>query len=260
VPLQQTISLSQGSHLILPKLYQGHQAYILQNLDQRIVFVIPYAEQWTLIGTTDTPYQGDPSQVKLTAEERDYLLASVSRYWQQPLSAAQVQASYSGVRPLAGNANELAKVSRDYRIEYHRQAALLVNILGGKLTTHRQLAKQVVKDLLPHFSLQKPIDAAYVIPGGDLGGQSFADFSREMQKRYAWLTADLCQRYCDQYGSHIERLLEGCRHFSDLGQDLGQGLYERECAYLKQHELALKLDDMLWRRTKLGLRAWRRRP
>lgn len=248
----QNLRLVQGSHLILPRLYEGDQAYILQNEDRRIVFVIPYLQDFTLVGTTDCEYQGDPAQARITAAEQLYLLETVRRYFRKPISATDIRHHFSGVRPLFDdNTLNPAGVTRDYRLvlSHTPKEAPLLSVLGGKLTTYRLLAKEAVDHLRPFFPQMPESQTAHTpLPGSE----RHPDLNHWVQT-YPWVEKNLLQRWLAQYGSRIEQLLQGVHCLEDLGLHLGQNLYTREVDYLCTQEWAQTSEDILWRRTKLEL-------
>ncbi|SDH48230.1 glycerol-3-phosphate dehydrogenase [Pseudomonas panipatensis] len=250
------IRLIQGSHLVVPRLYEGEQAYILQNEDRRIVFVIPYLQRFSLIGTTDREYLGDPAQVAITDAETDYLLAVVNAHFKQQLNREDILWSYSGVRPLCDDESaEPSAVTRDYTLSLQGAPgeAPLLSVFGGKLTTYRKLAEAALEQLHAYFPGMRPAwTASAPLPGGEhLGSpERLAD---ELGKRHDWLPADLARRWANSYGTRAWRLLHHAKQLSDLGEHLGGGLYAREVDYLCHEEWAEEADDILWRRSKLGL-------
>ncbi|HET7757291.1 MAG TPA: glycerol-3-phosphate dehydrogenase [Steroidobacteraceae bacterium] len=249
------VRLVKGSHVVVPRLFEHRFAYIFQNEDRRIVFAIPYQHDFTLLGTTDVDYRGDPAAVRIDAGEVSYLCALANRYFNRPISAADVRWSYSGVRPLL--AEEVAdpmSVTRDYALELQRAPAPLLSVFGGKLTTYRRLAEEAVDRLAPLLGSAAPAwTAPAPLPGGDLPAGSFAVFLRTLERRYPWLPPRLRLRYAHAYGTRIERLLGAAASLADLGRELLPQLYEREAEYLRREEWACTAEDILWRRTKLGL-------
>jgi glycerol-3-phosphate dehydrogenase len=252
------VRLVKGSHIVVPKLFAHRFAYLFQGEDRRIVFAIPYQHELTLIGTTDVEYRGDPASVQIESEEVLYLCTAVNQYFKRQSAPADVLWSYSGVRPLLDDESASpSSVTRDYALELDRQPAPLLSVFGGKITTYRKLAERAV-DLLAHqlgASIRKPWTATAVLPGGDLPGGSFARFLRALARRYPWLPAPMRERLAQAYGTRVERILEGTRSLAELGPELTPGLYEREADYLCREEWARTAPDILWRRTKLGLRA-----
>ncbi len=251
--------LVKGSHVVVPRLYDGDHAYILQNDDRRVVFVIPYEGDYSLIGTTDVPFDGDPAEVRIDPAETAYLCAAVNRYFATPVSADDVVWSYSGVRPLYNDeAEDAAAVTRDYELELDAgpgQAPLL-SVFGGKITTYRRLAEQALEHFAPYTPhAGKTWTANVPLPGGDIADADFATFLDEVRRTWPWLREDLARRYARAYGTRIETLLEGAHASDHLGRDFGAGICEREVEYLVNNEWAMTSEDILWRRTKRGLRA-----
>lgn len=249
------IQLVQGSHIIVPKLYDGEHAYILQNQDERIVFAIPYLKKFTLIGTTDINYHGDPEQVHITTAEINYLCSVVNQYFNKSIQLSDVVWSYSGVRALFNSHSDSpSKTTREFHLELHdHNMPPYLSIFGGKITTCRVLAEQACNLLKPYFPhQQKAWTHNAFLPGGELehGWQQFLD---ELAYQYRWLPQDICERYARAYGTHIHELIGDARSLDDLGQHFGAGLYEHEVLYWIENEWAQFSDDMLWRRSKLGL-------
>jgi glycerol-3-phosphate dehydrogenase len=255
VSICHSVRLVKGSHIVVPRLYGHRFAYLLQNDDQRIVFAIPYEREFTLIGTTDVEYAGDPAAVRIDPEEVGYLCAAVSRYFKEPVRPGQVLWSYSGVRPLLDDAaTNPASVTRDYALELDRHPGLLLSVFGGKITTYRKLAESAV-DLLAR-ELGSPAaawTARALLPGGDLPQGAYARFLRTLERAYPWLPAQLRHRYAHAYGTRVAQILGHARSAADLGEELAPQLYEREAEYLCRVELARTAEDILWRRTRLGL-------
>ncbi|MNZ39186.1 Aerobic glycerol-3-phosphate dehydrogenase [compost metagenome] len=250
------IRLIQGSHLIVPRLYEGDHAYILQNEDQRIVFCIPYLDRFTLIGTTDREYSGDPAKVAITAQETDYLLKVVNAHFNHQLSPSDILHTYSGVRPLCNDESDNpSAVTRDYTLALSttQGEAPLLSVFGGKLTTYRKLAESAMAELKPFFTqMGKSWTASATLPGGEdmSTPQALVD---DLLARHQWLAPDIAKRWAVTYGSRTWQLLEGVSGPQDLGQAIGGGLFTREVDYLRQTEWAVSSQDILWRRTKLGL-------
>ena len=259
-----TTRLIKGSHIIVPRIYPQHQAYILQNEDQRIVFVIPYQQDFSLVGTTDVEFSGDPAKVAITAEEREYLIAVVNRYFKAQLDEKDVVASYAGVRPLCDDeSNSPSAITRDYTLEVedHLGGAPLLSVFGGKITTYRKLAEAALARLSPYFEdMASPWTEKATLPGAefDRNHKNYAvgftaAFSQELAHRYPWLPAALINRYCRTYGSLCLQFLRKKTALEQLGQHFGAGLYAVEVDYLINKEWAYSCEDILWRRTKLGL-------
>jgi glycerol-3-phosphate dehydrogenase len=220
------------------------------------VFAIPYERDFTLIGTTDVDYRGDPKSVQIDADEIAYLCAIVNRYFARSTAPADVVWSYSGVRPLLSDeSSEPAAVKRDYELELKRNPAPLLSVFGGKITTYRKLAESAADILAPALGSGAPAwTRSAKLPGGDLPGGSVAALLRAVDRRYPWLPAPVRRRYVRAYGTRIDRVLgDEARTLADMGEELLPQLYEREVTYLCREEFARTADDILWRRTKLGL-------
>ncbi|WP_153099449.1 glycerol-3-phosphate dehydrogenase [Paraburkholderia hayleyella] len=257
---QHSVRLVKGSHIVTPRLFRHDHAYIFQNPDKRIVFAIPYEHDYTLIGTTDLEYHGDPAQVSITAEETRYLCESINRYFKVPLTPAEVCWSYAGVRPLLGDemAGEPSALTRDYQLELDALpgAAPLLSVFGGKITTFRKLAEEAL-DQLCH-TLQRPLPAwtAHApLPGGDIAPTGFERFATHFQQQFAWLPLSLTRRYAHAYGTRAVQVIGQAESIEGLGQAFAPGLYEAELRYLRDTEWACCAQDVLWRRSKLGLHA-----
>ncbi|MCI0912918.1 glycerol-3-phosphate dehydrogenase [Pseudomonas putida] len=250
------IRLIQGSHLIVPRLYEGDHAYILQNEDQRIVFCIPYLDRFTLVGTTDREYSGDPAKVAITEQETGYLLDVVNAHFNHQLSASDILHTYSGVRPLCNDESDNpSAVTRDYTLALSatQGEAPLLSVFGGKLTTYRKLAESAMAELKPFFSqMGQSWTASSALPGGE-GMSTPQVLVDELLAQHPWLAVDIAKRWAVTYGSRTWQLLEGVNGPDDLGQAIGGGLFAREVDYLRDSEWAISAQDILWRRTKLGL-------
>lgn len=253
-----TVRLVKGSHIIVPRLYQEDFCFILQNADRRIVFVIPYEEDFSLIGTTDIPFSGDARSVAISDEETVYLCDSVSRYFRRPVTPADVVASYSGVRPLYDDrAANASAVTRDYvlEIEGGNGRPVLLSVFGGKITTYRRLAEHALEKLLPLLghAVGPSWTAAEPLPGGDVADGDFAAFARDFVARHAGFPEPMLHRLARAYGTQAEQILAGARSMADLGEDFGAGLTAAEVDYLIREEWARDVEDILWRRSKLRL-------
>ncbi len=250
------IELDKGSHIVVPKLYEGDFAYILQNKDKRIVFAIPFLDQFTLIGTTDMTFSGNLDDVQITTKEEEYLCHLMNHYFKKPLRKEDIVWSYSGVRCLqASDEKNPRKMTRDYKLLLENKNNLtLLTVIGGKLTTHRVLAEQVLNELKPYFPEMKSDWTAHQsLPGGDIHEKNFLDFIDKVKKEFSWLPENLVKRYAKDYGTRIYLLLDQARKIEDLGEHFGCSLYQREVDFLVRHEWARTAEDILWRRTKLGL-------
>ncbi len=253
------IRLIKGSHIVVPRFHHESQAYILQNHDNRIVFLIPYLDNFTIIGTTDIEYSGDPKEVAISDEEVEYLLDIVNQHFVHQLTQADIVWSYSGVRPLCDDESSSPQaVTRDYTLELDVQngQAPLLSVFGGKLTTYRKLSEAAMKKLAP-FLPQMGGDwtANQALPGGNFSC-SREQLAKQIQSRYCWAPEALILRYVSQFGTQTWDLMENLSHIAELGQQFSQqagGVYQREIDYLVNHEMALTEEDILWRRTKLGL-------
>jgi glycerol-3-phosphate dehydrogenase len=250
--------LVRGSHIVVPKLFDHDSAYIFQNPDKRIVFAIPYEGAFTLIGTTDEDFKGDLDVVQASEAELDYICQTANRFFTKQVSRADIIWSYAGVRPLLGGGEEAKKVSRDYRLDAQRTAngALALSVLGGKITTYRKLAEQAVSRICQLLEAPRPVWTARVpLPGGDVEEADMQAFMTRMAAAYAFLPDSLLQRYALAYGSRMTAMLDGVASCADLGSELCPHLYEQEARYLLANEWAVTAEDILWRRTKLGLHA-----
>lgn len=248
------LRLVQGSHIVVPQLYAHDSAYLLQQPDQRIVFVLPFEQGFTLIGTTDVDYHGDPAQVRAADDEVDYLCAAVNRWLQVPVQASDVVWRYSGVRPLlADHHHDAAKVTRDYRLQLDTSQAPLLSVLGGKLTTYRTLAEDAVDQVGAALGHQAPGWTATgpALPGGD--GGTAVQVQAGLQAAYPHLPAALLAALARRHGTRAALVLGNAVAVQDLGTDFGAGLYRREVDYFLAHEWARTLEDVVWRRTRAGL-------
>jgi glycerol-3-phosphate dehydrogenase len=252
-----SLRLVKGSHIVVPQLYVGAQAYILQNDDGRVIFAIPYEENFTLIGTTDIPFSGERDDVAIDQTEIEYLCRAVSRWFAKPPLPKDVVWSYAGVRPLYDDheANASA-VTRDYVLEFDggEHAAPILSVFGGKLTTYRRLAEHAMERIAPFLpGLKEPWTANAVLPGGDIRHSDVQAFSATLVRDYPFLTKANAMRLTLSYGSEARKLLGLARKAEDLGQAFGYGFSERELEWLVQEEWARSAEDVLWRRSKLGL-------
>ena len=252
---ERSVRLVKGSHIVVPKLFAHRFAYIFQNIDRRIVFAIPYEEEFTLIGTTDVDYHGKPGEVHIEEAEVAYLCDTVNRYFARKVTPAEVVWSYSGVRPLLDDkAGDPSSVTRDYKLEMEREDAPLLSVFGGKITTYRRLSETAVDQLAHALNFRsRPWTAKAHLPGGDLPGGSLARFLRNVERRYPWLPATLRTRYARSYGTRIDRVIGNARTLADLGEEVLPQIYASEIDYLRREEWARTAEDILWRRTKLGL-------
>ena len=255
-----TVRLVKGSHIVTRRLFEHDHAYIFQNPDKRIIFAIPYEHDYTLIGTTDIEYHGDASKVAISPEETAYLCDSINRYFKKHIRPEDVCWTYSGVRGLLEdeNAENASAVTRDYLLELDTPAnqAPLLSVFGGKITTFRKLAEEAVDklgDALQSPARSKTWTEGAALPGGDIADADFAHFLTAFKHQNRWLPAELAHRYARAYGTRARKLLEDASSLGDLGEAVAPGLYEAELRYLRDNEWATCADDVLWRRSKLGL-------
>lgn len=260
-----SLRLVKGSHIVVPRCFAHDHAYIFQNPDKRIIFAIPYERDFTLIGTTDVELQGDPRGARISESETAYLCEQASRYFQRPVRPADVVWSYAGVRPLLeDDAGDPSAVTRDYLLEANAAGgAPLLSVWGGKITTFRKLAEDAADEIGQMLGERRPAwtHGAY-LPGGELsawigpGHKPDTDFERLVHAvgaKHPWLPTVLVRRLCRAYGGRIGELLGGAQALADLGAEVAPGLYEAELHFLRRTEWALTGDDVLWRRSKLGL-------
>lgn len=256
VKAPQNIRLVKGSHMVVPKIHDNTQAYILQNEDGRIVFVIPYEDDFSLIGTTDVEVDHDPSEAKISDEEIDYLIEVTNEHFQNKITRDDVVYTYSGVRPLLDDESSSPQaITRDYTLELDSgdNKAPLLSIFGGKITTYRKLAEAAANKICEFFpEAGSTWTASSPLPGADF--DSTEDLAREIRDKYPWLDEQLIARYVRSYGTLTFKLLGSSTSIKDLGEHFGANLYEQEVNYLIKEEWAKSVEDILWRRTKLGLR------
>jgi glycerol-3-phosphate dehydrogenase len=253
---KKSIRMVKGSHIVVPKLYEGNQAYTFQNDDNRVIFAIPYQGKFTLIGTTDVPFSADANHVHIDGDETTYLCDVISRYFNKAITAADVLWSYSGVRPLVDDgAANASKATRDYVLELDTQEqAPMLSVYGGKITTFRCLAEDAMQRLRPHLEFTNDDwTANATLPGGDMSYQGLIAFRNHIANEFSWLDEAHIKRLMNAYGTRIKNLLAGVTSKKDLGQHFGADLYEAELKYMVQEEWATCADDALWRRSKLGL-------
>ncbi len=253
------VRLVQGSHIVVAKLYDHDRAYIFQNADGRIIFAIPYEGDFTLIGTTDKDVHGDPAKIAASQEEIDYLCAAVSEYFARPVTSADIVWTFAGVRPLYDDgASEAKSATRDYVFELDGEAgaAPLLSVFGGKITTYRRLAEAALDKLAPHLgaSALREWTATGTLPGGDLAVDGLDALAGSLRKAAPFLDPSHATRLARTYGTRASQILGQAKAGADLGRAFGATLTEAEVRYLVRHEWAQTADDIVWRRTKLGLR------
>lgn len=257
------LRLVKGSHIIVQKLFEHQDAYIFQHPDGRIVFTTAYEEGFTLIGTTDVEFTGDANDVKISEQEIQYLCDLSNQYFNHEIKPEDVVWSYSGVRALVDDGGSDAQsVTRDYRLELSKVGAPILNVYGGKITTYRRLAEDVMALICPILGFNSPSwTADACLPGGDVNGTfpnneavtEFDQFVSQCQNQYDWLPSLLIKRYAHSYGTRIHQLLYSCQSVGDMGEQILEGLFAKEVRYLMQKEFAMTAKDILWRRSKLGL-------
>ena len=255
-PSRDNVRLVKGSHIVVPRVYEGDHAFILQNDDKRVVFMIPYEGKFTLIGTTDVQVQGDPGEPQASEEEIAYLCRAVNRYLATPISPADVAWRYAGIRPLYDDGtSDPSAVTRDYtlRVDDDQGAMAVLSVFGGKITTYRRLAEHALEKLAPYFSGLKPAwtDKA-ALPGSDFGMTREAEFE-QLRQQYSLIPVETLVGIFRRHGTLAAAVLGEARLETDLGEHFGAGLYAREVVYLVEHEWAQTAEDVLWRRTKAGL-------
>jgi glycerol-3-phosphate dehydrogenase len=251
------LRLVKGSHIVVPRITGANDAYFCQSADGRVVFALPYEERFTLIGTTEIGYSGDPAAASIGGDEEEYLLALARQFFASPPARSDIVWSFAGVRPLYDDAagGNAASVSRDYRFELNDvSGAPLLTVLGGKLTTYRRLAEAALAKLTPYFPRMQPAwTASSPLPGGNFGEGGLAGFIKDLCRRHRGFEAAFLGRLARRYGTLVDDMLGGAQSESDLGRALGAGLSEREVVYQRDQEWARDPDDILWRRTKCGL-------
>ncbi|WP_151719033.1 glycerol-3-phosphate dehydrogenase [Gemmobacter serpentinus] len=249
------VRLVRGSHIVVPKLYDHERCYFFQGSDGRIIFAIPYEDDFTLIGTTDKDHQGSPLDARCSDEERDYLCAFASQYFAKPVTPDQVVWTYSGVRPLYNDgASSATAATREYVLSLDEGGAPLLNVFGGKITTYRRLAEHALEKLARFFpAAGGDWTAGVALPGGDFPVDGVADLRARLGASFPFLTPAHAARLVRTYGTDSFALLQGAEVMEDLGEDFGATLTGAEVDWLMRHEYARTAEDILWRRTKLGL-------
>ncbi|PDT01733.1 glycerol-3-phosphate dehydrogenase [Rhizobium chutanense] len=252
------VRLVQGSHIVVRKKFDDPRAYFFQNPDNRIIFAIPYEGEFTLIGTTDRDYKADPKDVRISEEETVYLCNAASEYFKEPVKPEDIVWTYSAVRPLFDDgASKAQEATRDYvlKLEGEGEAAPLLNVFGGKLTTYRRLSEHALEKIGAAIGVKgAPWTAKSHLPGGDFPVKGYEAEVAKLKRRYPFLADPHARRLVRRYGTKAEVLLGDARGIDDLGRLFGGDLYEAEVKYLVEHEWARHGEDVLWRRTKDGLR------
>jgi glycerol-3-phosphate dehydrogenase len=253
------VRLVKGSHIVVPRLYDHDRCYMFQNADGRVIFVIPYEGEYSLIGTTDEDYEADPSDVRISAGEIDYLCAAASEYFARPVRSEDVVWSYSGVRPLfADGARKAQETTRDYTLKTFGggNEAPIINVIGGKLTTYRKLAESALDRIAGFIGAKgRSWTGSVPLPGGNFSPQGYPDVVAALKRDYPFLDIAYARRLVRLYGTLAVKILGPAKSYSDLGRHFGDDLYEAEVIYLIDKEWARTADDLLWRRTKRGLHA-----
>ncbi|MEL7198367.1 MAG: glycerol-3-phosphate dehydrogenase [Pseudomonadota bacterium] len=249
------LRLVKGSHLIFRKLFDGDHCYIFQNKDDRIIFAIPYERDFTLVGTTDVGFEGDPTGITISVEETHYICDAANEYLKTSIRPEDAVSSYAGVRPLYDDSSASnSTVTRDYQFELDDGAtgdeAPILSIFGGKITTYRKLAEHALEKLGIDGSSWT---AAAPLPGGDIAPERYDTFVADVAQRYDWLPNSAIERLCRAYGTRVHVILTGAQGLNDLGPNLGGDLYTRELEYLVDQEFVTSAEDVLWRRSKLKL-------
>jgi glycerol-3-phosphate dehydrogenase len=256
VPTTDGVRLVRGSHIVTRRLYDHDRCYFFQGTDGRIIFAIPYEQDFTLIGTTEEEHHGSPGEARISDAERDYLLDFASRYFKRPVVRDDIVWTYSGVRPLYNDgARSATAATREYVLTLDTVAAPLLNVFGGKITTYRRLAEAVLVKLAPCFpGLRGAWTARQPLPGGDFPYDKVASLVAALRQDYAFLSDYWARRLVRAYGTEARTILGSARVASDLGIDFGATLTATEVDWLVAHEFARMAEDIVWRRTKLGLR------
>lgn len=254
-PARFSLRLVKGSHIIVDRLFEGDHAYLFQHADGRVIFAIPYEGRFTLIGTTDAPFDGDPANVAASSSEIEYLCAAASDYFRAPVTPLQVRRTYAGVRPLHDDAKakDASAVTRDYVFDIDGEPPIL-SVYGGKITTYRRLAEHALEKLGALIGRRgAPWTATAPLPGGDIENGDIAEFVSRLAVDYPWADKTLLRRLARAYGSRTAAMLGDAKSTDDLGAHFGAGLTQREAVYLRDAEFARTAEDILWRRSKLEL-------
>ena len=250
------LRLVKGSHIVTNKLYEGRHLYMFQNPDKRIIFAIPYEQDYTLIGTTDAPYKLSDGEIKISDEETNYLLRAASDYFAKPVTREDIVWDYAGVRPLYDNKKQNASaVTRDYVFDLmDTETPPILSIFGGKITTYRELSEHALQKLKTHFpNATKDWTAAAPLPGGDIENADFDTFLEGLEVKYSWMDKLVLRRMARAYGTYIHAVIDGATSQRGMGKNFGGGLTRKEIDYLVKNEWARSADDVMWRRTKCGL-------
>ena len=246
------VRLIKGSHIVTKRLFAGDHVYMFQSPDGRVIFAIPYEQDYTLIGTTEQEWDFGQGKIEISAAETAYLCDTASQYFRKPVVPEDVIWSYAGVRPLFDDKSVSASVvTRDYVFDLDVAQAPILSIYGGKLTTYRKLAEQAVDKLAPHFpAMGSPWTGTKPLPGGDF---AVGSLNADLAARYPWVPAGMLARIARAYGTRVPQIIGAAKSLDQLGHHFGAGLYEAEVTYLREHEFAQSAEDIAWRRSKLGL-------
>jgi len=257
VQRSKSVRLVKGSHIVVPRLYAGEHAFMLQNPDRRIVFVIPYELHYSLVGTTEISIDAPGAAPPVSTEEAEYLCESANRYFIRKLTPADIVWSFSGTRPLFEDAaKDASAVTRDYvlDVDASRTLAPILSVFGGKITTYRKLADRALDKLGKYFpEASGSWTKRTALPGGDIDTESFDAFAAALQRRHRFIPESLMLRLARAYGSRVTAIIDDARSLEDLGHDFGAGLFQAEVDYLIEHEWARTAEDVLLRRSKLIL-------
>jgi glycerol-3-phosphate dehydrogenase len=252
------VRLVQGSHIVIRKKFDHPKAYFFQNSDERIFFAIPYEQDFTLIGTTDQDYEGNPSDAKISPHEIKYLCAGASEYFKEPVTEDDIVWTYSGVRPLYDDgASKAQEATRDYvlRTDGDAGSQKVINIFGGKITTYRRLAESMLERVGDAIGQKgQPWTKNSTLPGGEFEPYGFQKLLSDFQSVYSFVETAVCERLVRSYGRKAFDVLSAAKSLEDLGEDFGHGLTEAEVRYLVINEWAQTAEDVVWRRSKLGIR------
>ncbi|MCM2971583.1 glycerol-3-phosphate dehydrogenase [Larsenimonas suaedae] len=248
------IKMIKGSHLVTKRINTDDRAYILQNKDKRIVFVLPYQNDFSLIGTTDVAYDGDPSKLTISQEETTYLLDVLNDHFDARITEDDIVTSYSGVRPLCDDeSDDPSAMTRDYTLNLDAEKAPMLSVFGGKITTFRKLSEAALHELKAYYpTMRGDWTAEATMPGGDITDR--LEYAKTLKANYPFLETKTAERFASSYGTLCEQFLDGCSTLDDLGEQFGSGMSAAEINYLIEQEWARELDDVIWRRTKMDLR------
>jgi glycerol-3-phosphate dehydrogenase len=257
MPVRLPVRLVKGSHIVVPRLFDHDRGYIFQTGDRRVVFALPFERDFTLIGTTDQDFIGNPAGAAAMPEEIAYLCRSVGEYFREHVGLDQVVWTFAGVRSLHDDGSARPEdVTRDYHLALDQalRKAPLLTVYGGKITTYRKLAEAVMSRLTPVFSMRRDWTANAPLPGGDFAPDLLDSLVARARHTWPFLTEDHARRLVRAYGTRIDRVLGTAASMADLGARFGSDLTGAEVRYLIEQEWAQEADDVLWRRSKLGLR------